>query len=192
MKKSTGDAWALLHISTSIDAHALSRFELGRSLYLGRIQNNKWRRRPESMTGYLKFIATCYPSMSLRSYTRHYRVYERLIVESKLNIFKLKNIDFNMLVTVAECEILSPWQRWHILERVHAYIVNGWSKKTIRRKLWEYIAEKRYLNPRLKDLNLPTDEETVAQIFKTEKKRKKRKLINVPKLSHSRHLFLHA
>lgn len=169
VKKSTGDAWALFRINTAIDSQAFSRFELGRALYLGHKQNNMWRRRHESMTKYLKFIATCYPSLSLRSYTRHYRVYEKLIVQTELNEIKLKDIDFNMLVTVAECEALGPWQRWHILERVHVYMQNGMSKRFIRQKFWEYIALKRFPNPSYKNLDQENEEEIVARVFTTEK-----------------------
>ncbi len=170
-----GDALALLAIKTEITALALARFDLGRELYKGLKQSNKWRRRPESMTSYLRFIATCYPSLSLRTYTRHYRVYQRLIVESKLSKFKLINIDNNMLVTVAECEALSPWQRWHILERVHAYNHCGWSKKKIQRIVRKYIFEKQHPNPYWKARDPRSDEEIVAEIFITEKKAKKKK-----------------
>lgn len=168
-----GDALALLAIKTEITAHALSRFDLGRELYKGLKQGNKWKRKPESMTSYLRFIATCYPELSLRNYSRHYRVYQKLIAESKLSIFKLKDIDFNMLVTVAECEALSPWQRWHILERVHAYIQSGWSKKNIRRELREYIFEKRHPNPYWKAQDPRSDEEIVAELCNTPKRKQK-------------------
>lgn len=149
MNKSMGDPLALLAIKTEITAHALSRFDLGRELNKGHKQNNKWRRRPESMTSYLKFIATCYPSLSPRTYTRHFRVYEKLVVNAGLSEFTLMEFDFTTLVIAAEDRDLNPPALRAIISKLKTMLKNGASQRDVRKQLRVYVERHRASIPRL-------------------------------------------
>ena len=160
-----GDALAILNIEAAVYSHRQSRFVLGQQLFLGHMQSNKWRRKPESMTSYITFISVIYPQISKRSYLRLYRVYEKLIVEAKLSEFKLMDFAFSILVTAAECQYLSTWQRSHIITRLHTYLSNGASQQYVRKLLKEYCDMKRFPNPRFRDINHDSDGEVVSRIF---------------------------
>ncbi len=98
MKKSEGEAFSLFLIKAAIDAQRLSRIDLGQQLYQGYKQSNLWARKPQSVTSFISLISILYPTMSKRSYMRHYRVYEKLVVRSGISKFTLMDIDFTRLI----------------------------------------------------------------------------------------------
>ncbi|MCH7859521.1 MAG: hypothetical protein IID14_07475, partial [Candidatus Marinimicrobia bacterium] len=108
MNKSEGGALALYFIKSAIDLQRLSRFDLGQQLYQGHKQSNLWSRKPQSVTSFISLISILYPTMSKRSFMRHYRVYEKLVVRSRISKFTLMDIDFTTLALAAEDRDLIP------------------------------------------------------------------------------------
>ena len=149
MKKSEREALALWFIKTAIDGQRLSRFDLGRELYLGHKQRNRWTRKPESMTSYLKYISTLYPELSLRTYRRHYRVHEKLVVRSGISKFTLMDIDFTTLALAAEDQDLNPPALRTIISKLHTMLKNGASQQDVRKQFKVYAERNRANIPRL-------------------------------------------
>ena len=162
MKKSEGEALALFYIKSAIDGQRLSQFDLGRELYLGHKQSNRWRRKSESVTSYLSYISSLYPTMSKRSFMRHYRVYEKLVVRSGISVFTLMDIDFTTLALAAEDRDLNPPAWRTIISMLHTMLKNGASQQDVRKQFKVYAERNRANIPRLLALIQEFDDEIVS------------------------------
>ncbi len=162
MNKSEGGELALHFIRAAIDLQRLSRFDLGQQLYQGYEQSNLWARRPQSITSYITLISILYPTMSKRSFMRHYRVYEKLVVRSGISKFTLMDIDFTTLALAAEDRDLNPPALRTIISKLHAMLKNGASQKDVRKQFKGYAERNRANIPRLLALIREADEMIAA------------------------------
>ncbi|MBA7568137.1 hypothetical protein ES708_09858 [subsurface metagenome] len=168
MNKSEAEALALWFIKSAIDGQRLSRFDLGCELYLGHLQSNKWRKKSISMTSYLSYISTLYPTISKRSLMRHYRVHEKLVVRSGISIFTLMDIDFTTLALAAEDRCLPPPSLRDVISKLHTMVMNGASQKEVRRQFNVYAERTRANIPRLLALIEECDERIVSGYYSKE------------------------
>ena len=162
MNKSEGGALALYFIKSAIDLLRLSRFDLGQQLYEGYKQTNLWRRKPQSVTSFISLISTLYPTMSKRSFMRHFRVYEKLVVRSRISKFTLMDIDFTTLALAAEDRDLNPPALRTIISKLHAMLKNGASQKEVRIQFKVYAKRNRANIPRLVALMQKYDEQIAS------------------------------
>ena len=162
MKKSEGGALALHYIKSAIDLQRLSRFDLGQQLYEGHKQSNLWSRKPQSVTSFISLISILYPPMSKRSYMRHYRVYEKLVVRSKISKFTLMDIDFTTLALAAEDRDLNSPTLRTIISKLHTELKNGASQKEVRIQFKVYAERNRANIPRLLALMQEYDEQIAS------------------------------
>ena len=162
MKKSEGGALALHFIKSAIDLQRLSRFDLGQQLYQGYKQSNLWSRKPQSVTSFITLISILYPTMSKRSFMRHYRVYEKLVVRSGISKFTLMDIDFTTLASTAEDRDLNPPALRTIISKLHAMLKNGASQKEVRIQFKVYAKRNRANIPRLVALMQKYDEQIAS------------------------------
>lgn len=162
MKKSEGGALALHFIKSAIDLQRLSRFDLGQQLYQGYKQSNLWSRKPQSVTSFITLISILYPTMSKRSFMRHYRVYEKLVVRSGISKFTLMDIDFTILASAAEDRDLNPPALRTIISKLHAMLKNGASQKEVRIQFKVYAERNRANIPRLVALMQKYDEQIAS------------------------------
>ncbi len=153
---------ALYYIKAAIDLQRLSRFDLGQQLYEGHKQSNLWSRKPQSVTSFISLISTLYPTMSKRSFMRHYRVYEKLVVRSGISKFTLMDIDFTTLALAAEDRDLNPPALRTIISKLHAMLKNGASQKEVRIQFKVYAERNRANIPRFISLIKEYDEEIAS------------------------------
>ena len=158
MNKSEGGALALHFIKSAIDLQRLSRFDLGQQLYQGYKQSNLWSRKPQSVTSFITLISILYPTMSKRSFMRHYRVYEKLVVRSSISKFTLMDIDFTTLALAAEDRDLIPPALRTIISKLHTMLKNGSSQQDVRKQFKVYAERNRANIPRLLALIKEADE----------------------------------
>ena len=164
MNKSEGGALALFYIKSAIDLQRLSRFDLGQQLYQGHKQSNLWSRKPQSVTSFISLISILYPTMSKRSFMRHYRVYEKLVVRSGISKFTLMDIDFTTLALAAEDRDLNPPTLRTIISKLHTELKNGASQKEVRTQFKVYAERNRANIPRLVALMREYDEQIASGI----------------------------
>ena len=158
MKKSEGETLALYYIKSAIDLQRLSRVDLGQQLYQGHKQSNLWRRKPQSVTSFISLISILYPTMSKRSFMRHYRVYEKLVVRSRISKFTLMDIDFTTLALAAEDRDLNPPALRTIISKLHTMLKNGSSQQDLRKQFKVYAERNRANIPRFLALIKEADE----------------------------------
>ena len=162
MKKSEGETLALYYIKSAIDLQRLSRVDLGQKLYQGHKQSNLWSRKPQSVTSFISLISILYPTMSKRSFMRHYRVYEKLVVRSIISKFTLMDIDFTTLALAAEDRDLNPPTLRTIISKLHTELKNGASQKEVRIQFKVYAERNRANIPRLVALMQKYDEQIAS------------------------------
>ena len=162
MNKMHGDSWALFGIKIAVDSHRQSRFTLGQMLFEGHKQFNKWKRKPQSMTAYITWISYLFPAKSKRSYLRHYRVWDKLVVQTRLSQSMLMDFDFTTLAEAAENRYLDPGTLRHIMPKLHAELKQGKSQQHVRRQLKEFAERYHASIPRLIQMIREQDERIKA------------------------------
>ena len=135
-----------------------ARLMVGQTLYFTLKQVNQGRKKKRvSLTKFLQAIAYAYPNLSLRSFQRSYRVYERMVADAGFWISDLEQIDFMLLVQISECAHITPLTRRELIVQVQKRMDAGYGYAQIAPQLKKTLAALRKSPPRLPKAVLDTD-----------------------------------
>ena len=119
-------------IKEAISSLLSARIRLGQTIYFSYKQMTRNQKKAKmSQSQYLHAIALAFPRISLRSYQRALRVFERLVIDTGLWIADLEELDFTILGRIAECKYLNPYNRRDLVADVQKMMNAGHGYKVI-------------------------------------------------------------